>query len=158
MCVQNWAIYFLCALWSKLHLEMTRECKGSVWTVLAASGPRWSGRRQWWWSGVNTCIVLSAPGSFLCNYPRPLFSPLYLTLPALRGKRNKDKDGSGSVLQGQDTCQLLRAQFIQRLLAAAQLIEWQRQPLWLYNRKEAKQCKAAGSLRVKSRHLAKLAV
>lgn len=135
MCVQNWAIYFLCALWSKLHLERTLECKGSVWTVLAASAPRWSGRRQRWWSGVNTCIVLSAPGSFLCNYPRPLFSPPYLAPPALRGKRNRDEDGSGSVLQGQDTCQLLRAQFIQHLLAAAQLIEWQRQPLWLYNRK-----------------------
>lgn len=158
MCVQNWAIYFLCALWSKLHLEMTLECKGSVWTVLAASGPRWSGRRQWWWSGVNTCIVLSAPDSFLCNYPRPLFSPPYLTPPALGGKGNKDKDRSGSVLQGQDTCQLLRAQFIQRLLTAAQLIEWQRQPLRLYNRKGAKQCEAAGSLRVNSRHLAKLAV
>lgn len=158
MCVQNWAIYFLCALWSNLHLEMTPECKGSVWTVLAAPAQRWSGRRQWWWSGVNTCIVLSAPGSFLCNYPRPLFSPPYLTPPALRRKRNKDKDGSGSVLQGQDTCQLLRAQFIQRLLTAAQLIEWQRQPLQLYNRKEAKQCTAAGSLRVKSCHLAKLAV
>lgn len=73
-------------------------------------------------------------------------------------KKNKDKYGSGSVLQGQDTCQLLRTQFIQRLLAAAQLIKWQRQPLWLYNRKEAKQCKAAGSLTVKSCHLAKLAV
>lgn len=62
------------------------------------------------------------------------------------------------MFQGQDTCLLLRMQFIQRLLTAAQLIEWQRQPLRLCNRKEAKQCKAAGSLRVKSRHLAKLAV